>query len=193
VSEARAAWRAERMPMLDPEKSVFVDETWASTAMTRRRGRAPRGTKLVSPVPHSHWMTTTFVAALSATGLLAPMVTNGAMTGALFEAWLEQGLLPTLAPGTTVIMDNLASHKRARVRELIAAAGCRLLYLPPYSPDLNPIELTFSKLKALLRSAGKRTVDDLHRFLGEAMDEFSPASCRATIEHVGYGMPATPK
>jgi transposase len=113
------------------------------------------------------------------------------MDGPLFEAWIEQALLPALARGTTVVMDNLACHKRVRVRELIEAAGCRLLYLPPYSPDINPIELTFSKLKTLLRSAGKRTVADLYRFLGEAIDEFTPASCRATIAHVGYGNPAT--
>jgi transposase len=154
--------------------------------MTRRRGRAPRGVRLVCPVPHGHWKTTTFVAALAVTGLIAPMVIDGAMNGDLFEAYVEQVLLPTLKAGDVVVMDNLSSHKRARVRELIEAAGCTLLFLPPYSPDLNPIELAFAKLKALLRKAGKRTVDGLWEFLGQAVDVFSPQECQNYFRHCGY-------
>jgi transposase len=164
-----------------------VDETWAATNMTRRHGRAPRGRRLVSPVPHGHWKTTTFVAALGTSGLLAPLVIDGAMTGDLSVAYVGQVLVPSLSAGDVVVMDNLACHKRARVRELIEAAGCTLLYLPPYSPDLNPIELAFSKLKALLRRAGERTVAGLWSFLGRALDAFSPEECRNYFRHCGYG------
>jgi transposase len=166
-----------------------VDETWASTNMTRRYGRAPVGARLVGAVPHGHWQTTTFVAALGIAGLAAPMVLDGAMTGDLFEAYVGQVLVPTLVPGDVVVMDNLSSHKRARVRELIEGAGATLVYLPPYSPDLNPIELAFAKLKALLRKAGKRTVDELWEFLGRALDAFNAEECRNYFRHCGY--PAT--
>jgi transposase len=154
--------------------------------MARRYGRAPRGQRLVCAVPHGHWQTTTFVAALGVAGLTAPMVTDGAMNGDLFEAYVEQVLVPSLEAGDVVVMDNLSSHKRARVRERIEGAGCTLLYLPPYSPDLNPIELAFAKLKALLRKAGKRTVEGLWEFLGQALDAFSPAECRNYFRHCGY-------
>ena len=154
-----------------------MDETWAVTNMARRYGRAPKGERLVGAVPHGHWKTTTFVAALGLAGLTAPMVVDGAMNGDLFVAYVEQVLVPTLAAGDTVVMDNLSSHKRVRVRELIEAAGCTLLFLPPYSPDLNPIELAFAKLKALLRKAGKRTVEELWAFLGQVVDAFSPQEC----------------
>ena len=163
-----------------------MDETWASTNMARRYGRSPRGQRLVGTVPHGHWKTTTFVAALGALGMTAPMVVDGAMTGDLFTAYVEQILVPCLAPGEIVVMDNLAAHKRPRVREAIEAAGCTLWLLPPYSPDLNPIELAFSKLKALLRKAGKRTVDGLWEFLGQALDAFSPAECLNYLRHCGY-------
>jgi transposase len=163
-----------------------VDETWASTNMARRYGRAPAGQRLVGPIPHGHWKTTTFVAALGAAGMTAPMVIDGAMTGDLFVAYVEQVLVPALEPGDVVVMDNLACHKRARVRELIEGAGGALWYLPPYSPDLNPIELAFAKLKALLRKAGKRTVDGLWEFLGQALDAFSPQECRNYFRHCGY-------
>jgi transposase len=154
--------------------------------MTRRYGRAPVGERLVGTVPHGHWQTTTFVAALGIAGMTAPMVIDGAMTGDLFEAYVGQVLGPTLVPGDVVVMDNLSSHKRARVRELIEAAGCTVLFLPPYSPDLNPIELAFAKLKALLRKAGKRTVDELWEFLGQALDAFSPEECCNYFRHCGY-------
>jgi transposase len=168
---------------------VFVDETWASTAMARRTGRSPRGEPLVMPVPHGHWKTTTFVAALRATGLVAPTVIDGAMTGDLFVAYVEQQLVPALRAGDVVVMDNLSSHKRAGVRAAIEAAGAYLVYLPAYSPDLNPIELAFAKLKRLLRSAGERTVDGLWSFLGRALDAFAPTECRSYLRHCGY--PAT--
>ena len=158
--------------------------------MSRRYGRAPVGQRLICPVPHGHWKTTTFVAALGLCGLAAPLVIDGAMNGELFVAYVEQVLLPTLAPGDMVVMDNLSSHKRARVRELIEGAGCVLLYLPPYSPDLNPIELAFSKLKALLRKAKKRTVDSLRAFLFAALDAFKPQECANFFAHCGYS--ATP-
>jgi transposase len=189
VADARRRWR-EAMPVLDAERLVFLDETWASTNMTRPRGRSRRGQRLVLPVPHGHWKTTTFVAALRADGLTAPTVVDGAMTGELFEAYVRQQLVPTLRAGDVVVMDNLAVHKRAGVREAIERAGCRLLYLPPYSPDLNPIEQAFAKLKALLRRAGERTVEALWGLLGRLLDEFGPAECRNYIRHCGYA--ATP-
>jgi transposase len=185
VAEARARWR-EAMPGLDPERLVFLDETWASTQMTRSRGRCPSGKRLVMSVPHGHWKTTTFVAALRAGGLTAPTVVDGAINGELFEAYVRQQLVPTLRLGDVVVMDNLSSHKRAGVREAIEGAGARLEYLLPYSPDLNPIEQAFAKLKALLRKAGERTVTGLWRLLGQGLDEFTPQECRNFIQHCGY-------
>jgi transposase len=192
VKAQRERWRAEQ-PTWDPEHLVFVDETWASTNMARRYGRCPKGERLVCAVPHGHWKTTTFVAALRAGGLTAPVVIDGAMTGDLFVAYVRQQLAPALRPGDVVVMDNLACHKRAEVRAAIEAAGAALLYLPPYSPDLNPIELAFSKLKRLLRAAGERTVDGLWTFLGRSLDAFAPAECRNYFRHCGYRGDATEK
>jgi transposase len=192
VRKKRAEWRAAQ-PSLDPARLVFADETWASTNMARRYGRSPRGERLVCPVPHGHWKTTTFVAALRADGMTAPMVVDGAMTGDLFVAYVEQILAPTLRPGDVVVMDNLACHKRTGVERAIRRAGCTLRYLPPYSPDLNPIELAFSKLKGLLRSAGKRTVDDLWDFLGKSLDAFAPDECLRYFRHDGYGIEQPPQ
>jgi transposase len=174
------------MPDLDPSRLAFVDETWASTNMTRTRGRSPSGVRLVMAVPHGHWKTTTFVAGLRADGVVAPIVVDGPIDGELFLAYVRQQLVPALRPGDVVVMDNLACHKRAGVREAIEGAGCRLLYLPPYSPDLNPIEQAFSKLKALLRKAGERTVEGLWRLLGRLVDEFPPEECRRFLSHSGY-------
>jgi transposase len=185
VREKRQAWRAAQ-PALDPARLVFVDETWASTNLARRYGRSPRGQPLVCPVPYGHWKTTTFIAALRAGGLTAPLVIDGAVNGDLFVAYVEQQLVPALQPGDVVVLDNLSSHKRARVREAIEAAGCRLEYLPPYSPDLNPIELAFAKLKALLRKAGERTVEGLWQFLGRALDAFGAQECHSYLRHCGY-------
>jgi transposase len=163
-----------------------VDETWAATNMARGYGRTPRGQRLVGAVPHGHWKTTTFVAALGLCGMTAPLVIDGAMTGDLFEAYVERVLVPALVAGDVVVLDNLSSHKRARVRELIEGAGCAVLFLPPYSPDLNPIELAFAKLKALLRKAGRRTVEGLWELLGQVLDAFSPEECRNYFRHCGY-------
>lgn len=161
--------------------------------MARRYGRAPVGQRLVSAVPHGHWKTTTFLAALRADGLSCPLVIDGAVNGDLFVAYIEQQLVPTLRPGDVVVMDNLSSHKRARVREAIEAAGGRLLYLPPYSPDLNPIEQAFAKLKALLRKARERTVEGLWAFLGAALDLFSAEECQNYLRHCGYSATPTSK
>lgn len=174
------------MPALDPQCLVFIDETWASTNMTRSRGRSPKGKRLVMKVPHGHWKTTTFIAGLRIGGLTAPTVVDGAVNGDIFEAYVRQQLVPTLKAGDVVVMDNLSSHKRAGVREAIEAAGARLAFLPPYSPDMNPIELAFSKLKALLRKAGERTITGLWDRLGQLLDEFSPQDCRNFLAHCGY-------
>ena len=174
------------MTRLDPQRLVFIDETWAATNLARRYGRSRRGQRLVAKVPHGHWKTTTFVAALRHDGLTAPTVVDGAMTGSIFLAYVRQQLVPTLRPGDIVVMDNLAAHKVAGVREAIAAAGATLVYLPPYSPDFNPIELVFSKLKWLVRSAALRTIDTLWDFLGRVLDHFPPDECRRYFRHCGY-------
>jgi transposase len=192
VARRREEWR-ESLPGLDPEHLVFLDETWATTNMARRYGRSPSGTRLVMPVPHGHWQTTTFVAGLRADGLVAPLVVDGAINGELFEAYVRQQLVPTLRAGDVVVMDNLACHKRAGVREAIEAVGGRVLYLPPYSPEFNPIEQALSKLKALLRKAGERTVEGLWRLLGRLVDEFSPEECRNFLSHCGYRATPTRK
>jgi transposase len=171
---------------LDPEKLVFIDETWASTNMARRYGRARRGERLRAAVPHGHWKTTTFVAGLRLDGVVAPLVLDGPINAAAFEAYVEQFLAPTLQPGDIVVMDNLSSHKGPKVRALIEAVGARLLYLPPYSPDFNPIEKLFSKLKALLRKAAERTVDGLWRVIGECLNRFTPRECANYFEASGY-------
>ncbi len=157
--------------------------------MTRTHGRSPRGHRLVAAVPHGHWKTTTFVAALRTTGLTAPTVVDGAMTGDVFVAYVRQQLAPTLRPGDVVVMDNLSSHKRADVRDAIEAVGATLRYLPPYSPDLNPIEKAIAKLKARLRAAAKRTVRELEDYLGVLCDAFAPDECRNYFRSCGY--PAT--
>jgi transposase len=154
--------------------------------MTRYYGRCPRGKRLVQAVPHGHWKTTTFVVALRLDGLSAPTVIDGAMNGELFEAYVRQQLVPTLRRGDVVIMDNLSSHKRAGVRLAIESVGASLRYLPPYSPDLNPIELSFAKLKSLLRKAQQRTVEALWTLLGKALDAYSPEECRNYFRHCGY-------
>lgn len=178
------------IPGLDPERLVFVDETWAKTDMTATHGYAPRGARLIDAAPRGHWHTTTFVGALRAGGMVAPMVLDGALNGAAFVAYVEQVLVPEPRPGDVVIMDNLGSHLVAGVREAIEGAEARLLYLPPYSPDLNPIENAFAKLKGLLRRAAERTVDGLWAAIGRLLDRFEPAECRSYFRHCGYA--ATP-
>jgi transposase len=156
---------------------VFLDETGATTKMARRHGRAPRGQRLRCSVPHGHWKTTTFIGGLRLNGMTAPMVVDGPMTGLWFQAYAEQVLAPTLAPGDIVILDNLASHRNAAARRAIEAAGATLLFLPPYSPDLNPIENAFSKLKAMLRKAAARTRDQLWKAIAQIIDTFTPKEC----------------
>jgi transposase len=185
VKKQREEWRAEQ-PTLDSESCVFIDETWASTNMTRTHGRCPRGQRLVMDVPHGHWKTTTFVVGLRTSGLIAPTVVDGPMTGDVFVAYVQQQLVPTLRPGDVVVMDNLSSHKRAAVQTAIESVGAKLRYLPPYSPDLNPIEKAFSKLKAKLRAAQKRTIPELEQYLGEVLDCFSPKECENYFVSCGY-------
>jgi transposase len=153
--------------------------------MARLYGWAPAGTRLVDAVPHGHWNTSTFIAGLRENGLVAPCVFRGAINGELFLAYVEQVLAPTLTTGDIVIMDNLSSHKVAGVRQAIEAAGATLLYLPPYSPDLNPIEQAFAKLKALLRAKALRTVDALWNALGSLVACFTPEECRNFLRHAG--------
>jgi transposase len=154
--------------------------------MARRYGRAPRGERVVAAIPHGHWKTTTLVAALRQDRVTAPCVFDGAINGERFVAWVEQGLAPTLLPGDIVVMDNLGSHKVAGVREAIEAAGAQVFYLPPYSPDLNPIEQVFAKLKAILRKVAARTVDALWQAIGRALDEFPAAECANYLRNAGY-------
>jgi transposase len=171
---------------LDPRRLVFIDETWASTNLTRRYGRSPCGTRLITKVPHGHWLTTTLVAALRYDGLQAPLVLDGPMDGAAFRAYVAQHLAPTLHHGDVVIMDNRACHKVAGVREAIEAVGARVVYLPPYSPDLNPIEQVFAKFKHLLRSAAQRTLPALWSAMRKLLREFSAQECRHYFHHCGY-------
>ena len=165
---------------------MFVDETGAATNMARRYGRGPRGQRVDGPVPQGHWKSTTFVGGLTSRGFIAPYVTDGAMNGSIFRAWTEQMLAPVLRPGDIVVMDNLPAHKVAGIREAIEACGAELRYLPPYSPDLNPIEQAFAKLKALLRKAAERTVDGLWTAIGKLLDLFPPAECVNYLANSGY-------
>lgn len=185
ILKRREEWFGGQLD-LDPERLVFIDETWASTNMARRYGRAPRGERLRVGVPHGHWKTTTFVAGLRLTGMVAPMVLDGPINGVSFQAYIDQVLVPELSPGDIVVMDNLGSHKGGGVREAIEAAGARLLYLPPYSPDFNPIENAFSKLKALLRKAAERTVDGLWNKIGALLPAFTPQECANFFAAAGY-------
>ncbi|WP_394542937.1 IS630 family transposase [Azorhizophilus paspali] len=185
VQAARQEW-LEEQPGFDWRKLIFVDETAAATNLARLRGWAPRGERCLAAVPHGHWKTTTFTAGLRVDGLTAPLVLDGAMNGPAFLAYVEQVLVPELTPGAIVVMDNLPAHKVAGVRQAIEGAGATLRYLPPYSPDLNPIERAFSKLKALLRKAAARTVPQLWQSIGEAIGQFSAQDCRHSFEAAGY-------
>jgi transposase len=185
VVRRRQAW-FEAQPDLEPERLVFIDETGASTKMARRYGRALRGERCQAPVPHGHWKTTTFVGALRCEGMTAPMVLDGAMYGAAFLAYVEQVLVPTLKPGNIVVMDNLPAHKPVAVRQAIEAAGAELRFLPPYSPDFNPIEMAFSKLKAFLKKTAARTVEDLWDAIAQGIDSFTPAECQNYFAAAGY-------
>jgi transposase len=185
VAAARKAW-ADDQVTLDPDRLIFIDETGTSTNMARLRGRAPRGERLVGKIPHGHWKTTTFVAGLRASALTAPCVIDGPMNGDVFLAYVEQILAPSLKPGDIVVLDNLSAHKVPGVRETVEAAGAALLYLPPYSPDFNPIEQLFAKLKALLRKAAERSVDGLWTRIAELLDAFTPRECANYFRNAGY-------
>jgi transposase len=189
VKEQRRVWRAAQ-PLLDPSRLVFIDETATATNMARRYGRSPTGERLVDRVPHGHWKVTTVVAALRHDGVNAVMTLDGALDGEWFVASVEQCLVPTLSPGDVVVLDNLSSHKRAEAREAIEAAGAALVFLPPYSPDLDPIEMAFSKLKATLRKAKERTAQGLRAAIFAALDGFPPEECANFLRHDGYA--ATP-
>ena len=185
VAQARAEWR-ERQLGLDPKRLVFLDETWTTTAMTRPYGRGPRGERVVDSVPAGHWKVTTFVCGLRHDGVTAPMTLDGAMNGAAFLAYVEQVLAPTLSPGDMVVLDNLSAHKVAGVREQVEACGASVLYLPAYSPDLNPIEQAFARLKALLRKAAARTIEGLWDTIGSILAQFSPDECANYLANSGY-------
>jgi transposase len=168
---------------------VFIDETWVTTNMTPRYGRALKGQRLRGHVPRGHWHTTTFLAALRQDGLVAPAVFDGALNGATCLAWLQQCLVPRLRPGDIVVLDNLSSHQIAGVSAAIEVAGAILLYLPPYSPDFNPIERVFAKFKARLRTIGARTVGALWNAIGQLLASFSPRECANYFADAGYRLP----
>jgi len=187
VARRRRVWKRVQ-PRADARRLIFIDETWAKTNMTRLRGRAPRGERLIGRVPHGHWKTTTLIAALGIEGVRCSTVVDGAVNRDVFEAFVEQVLVPELRPGDIVVMDNLSSHKSVRTRELIEGAGARLIFLPPYSPDLNPIEMVFAKVKQLLRSLGCRTRDALWRAMQSVLDRVTPQDAANCFIHCGYSL-----
>jgi len=167
---------------------IFIDESGLSTKMARLRGWAPRGQRCVAAIPHGHWKTVTFVGGLTLGGFIAPMLLDGPMDGEVFRAWCEQMLAPLLRPGHIVVMDNLAAHKVEGIRQIIEACGATLLYLPPYSPDLNPIENAFAKMKAHVRKVAARTIEALEAATANALLTFRPAECANFFTHAGYGL-----
>lgn len=185
IARRRSQWK-KYQGRLDPTRLVFIDETWAKTNMARTHGRCARGERLRAKVPHGHWKTLTFLAALRHDRIDAPCVFDGPINGQRFLAYVEQCLIPTLAPGDIVILDNLGSHKSPAVRKAIRTAGATLLFLPPYSPDLNPIEQVFAKLKALLRKAAERSVQATWRRIGKLLDQFSSGECAKYLLNAGY-------
>jgi transposase len=184
VAERREAWRQAQNSLGD--RLIFLDETWTTTAMTRRYAWADVGERAFGHAPNGHWKTTTFLAGLTCEGLIAPFVLDGPINAEYFLAYVEQILLPVLRRGDTVIADNLSSHKNEEAARLIAGAGARLLFLPPYSPDLNPIEMAFAKFKEFLRQAQARTVDALWDVIGQTLNRFTPQECANYIRHCGY-------
>src|SRR6201990_1662818 len=185
IARRREQWK-KYQDRLDPRRLGFIDETWAKTNMTPSRGWAPRGQKLVARAPHGRWRTLTFLAALRHDRIDAPCVIDGPINGESFLAYVEQMLVPTLKPGDIVIIDNLGSHKGKTVRRAIRAAGAKLFFLPPYSPDLNPIEQVFAKLKTLLRKAAERTVEATWMRIGALLDYFTPQECANDFLNAGY-------
>ncbi len=185
VTRRRERWK-KHQGRLDPARLVFVDETWAKTNMAPLRGWAPVGERLHAKVPYGHWRTMTFIAALRCDRIDAPYVFDQPINAISFAAWIEQQLAPMLAPGDVVVMDNLSSHKRPAVRAAIRARGAHFLYLLPYSPDLNPIEQVFAKLKHLLRKAAARSVEATWRRIGTLLDAFPPHECANYLTNAGY-------
>ncbi len=192
IEQARrdVAWRRKRwkstQPHIDPGRLVFIDETWIKTNMAPLRGWGERGQRLRGFAPHGKWRTMTFLAALRCDGLTAPYVLDGPINGTFFKAWVEQQLFQTLRPRDIVIMDNLASHKAKAIRAAIRNAGAQLFYLPPYSPDLNPIEQTFAKIKHWMRSAQKTTIEETWRYIARLIATITPGECANYIENAGY-------
>jgi len=188
VAAARHEW-SHVVAASDAARLIFLDETWFTTSMARLSGYAPRGQRLVDALPYGRWQTTTFVAGLTADGFIAPMVLDGAMNSTAFVAYVDQVLAKEVRPGDLVVLDNLSSHKTPAAVAALRRHQIDCLYLPPYSPDLNPIENAFSKLKRLVRTAAERTVDGLWAAIGRLIDQFRPAECRRYLRHCGY--PAT--
>lgn len=168
------------------ERLVFLDETWLKTNMVKTTGWAPVGERLVDHAPFGHWHTQTFIAALRHDRLDAPWIIPGAINANRFETYVETQLVPTLRPGDVVILDNLSSHKSPKAAEMLRDVGARFLFLPPYSPDLNPIEMAFAKLKALIRKAAARTYDELWPAVGAVCDLYSPDECQNYLKAAGY-------
>lgn len=185
IARRRQRWRAWQ-PSLDPRRLVFIDETWIKTNMAPLRGWGMKGKRLRGLAPQGRWRTLTFLGALRCDRLTAPCVIDGPINGLYFRAYVEQVLVPALEPGDIVIMDNLGSHKSAAVRQMIRAAGARLWFLPSYSPDLNPIEQAFSKIKHWMRDAQKRTVKDTWRYVGHLVSTIKPAECTNYFANAGY-------
>lgn len=186
MKAARQAW-ADSQATLDPRRLIFIDESGLSTKMARLRGWAPKGERCHAAIPHGHWKTITFVGGLTLSGVIAPMLLDGPMNGECFCAWVEQMLAPLLEPSDIVVMDNLSAHKVAGVRQAIEKTGARLLYLPPYSPDFNPIENAFAKLKAIMRAAAARAFDTLEAAAARALEKLQPNECANFFAHAGYG------
>jgi transposase len=185
VVRRRARWRRLQLA-LDPKRLVFIDETWTKTNMAPLRGWCRRGDRLNAKVPHGHWQTMTFLAALRHDRIDAPCLFDGPINGTSFLAYVDQVLVPALAPGDIVIMDNLGSHKGRAVRAAIRRAGAHLIFLPPYSPDLNPIEQVFAKLKTLLRKARARTIDAMADSIRQSLPNFRPDECANYLVNAGY-------
>lgn len=185
VAYRRQQWK-KYQNKLDPSRLVFIDETWAKTNMTPTHGWSRKGRPLIAKAPGGHWMTMTFVAALRHDRITAPCVFDGPINGERFLAYIKQCLVPTLKAGDIVIMDNLSSHKSSAVKQAIRAAGARLFFLPPYCPDLNPIEMVFAKLKRLLRKAKERSKTETWKRIGSLLDQFSPQECSNYLRHAGY-------
>ena len=185
VARRRVQWRRYQS-RIDPGRLVFIDETWTKTNMAPLRGWAPRGHRLRAKVPHRRWKTMTFLAALRHDRIDAPWVLDGPINGECFRAYVEKELVPSLRPGDIVVMDNLGSHKGKAVRQAIRSAGARLFFLPKYSPDLNPIEQVFAKLKHLLRKHEARTAETVLSAIGNALDEFTPQECANYFKNSGY-------